>query len=142
MSSIFEPFQAAATAAAREVWPALSPTLRGLLEDAAGGSAKGQDALGTHLLESIAAEQALASAGIQPPALEGPGALARARFGAQREVQAALADAPPLDTEQHASELAEELFAETFSIRAQKRRGGVYTRRALVDTLLDLSGWG
>lgn len=142
---LLEPFLPAARVAASAAWPELTPALRAFLEDASGGPAKARTALAWHLLEALRAETWLAQVGVPAPALEGPAAAARAAFRAEPELCAALAkqesEELPLG-ELPAPELAELLFGASFSVRAQKRRGGVYTRRALVDALLDLSSWG
>lgn len=145
--ALLAPFLPAARSAARQAWPSVAPALRAVLEDASGGPTKAQGALAAHLLEALRAERWLAAAGLQAPPLEGPAAAARAAFAQEAELQAALADPPELPPELPigelpAPELAELLFGASFSVRAQKRRGGVYTRRALVDALLDLAGWG
>lgn len=144
-SSALARFQVAAQAAARRAWPELPRSVRASLEDAGGGRRKAQGALGTHLLEALAAEHYLACEGLTAPPLRGPAATAREYFEPGAELAGALSDAGPgwLPLgELPAPELAELLFSASFSIRAQKRRGGVYTRRALVDALLDLASWG
>jgi Eco57I restriction-modification methylase len=140
-----EPFLRAARDAAGAVWPGLAPALGAVLEDASGGRAKAKTALAQHLLEALRAELWLSAAGVRPPPLEGPVAEARAAFAVEDELRAALSEFEPPELplgELPAPELAELLFGASFSVRAQKRRGGVYTRRALVDALLDLAEWG
>lgn len=142
---VLEPFLPPARDAAGAAWAEIPRDLRAVLEDASGGSSQARAALAQHLLEALRAEAWLRRAGVRPPPLEGPAALARRAFRAEDQLQLALeeAEAPELPLgELPAPELAELLFGASFSVRAQKRRGGVYTRRALVDALLDLAGWG
>ena len=130
-------FAAAARSAVCAAWSSLGP-VEAALRDGAGGLVPAQEALALHLVEVLQAEAWLRAAGGRAPAPEGPVAAALAHFELSAECRAAARLAPLAGP---AAERAEALFAGSFSQRATKRRGGVYTRRNLVERLLDLSRW-
>lgn len=117
---------------------------RGLLLDGGGDPAHAADLLRAHAAEALVAEQVLlrwcgeqrtAPVQIDDPATRLlatlPGRTLRAARGTIASHLGAAAGPPA----------AESLFPCSFSTRAKKRRGGVYTSRAVVDRLLDLVGW-
>lgn len=124
----------------------LQPEVRALLLDGAPSPAAAAEALLTHAAEALVAERLLAREGAEllaeaPDLLAPQGDPAASLFGRApalvRRAAAAIDEALPTAT----PALDADLFPRTFSARAQKRRGGVYTEGALAERLLDAVGW-
>ncbi|MGE0713731.1 MAG: N-6 DNA methylase [Planctomycetota bacterium] len=120
--------------AAAEVLADLPPETRTLLLDGAQDELAAAARLATHAREAARVSAQLAAAGAQEPD-PGDDPAARVLALLPPATRAALArEAPPLP----ATWSEWDPFPESFSARAQKRRGGVYTERPLVELLLDL----
>lgn len=134
--------------AAKSVLAGLAPDVSALLIDGCGSAADAARLLEVHAAEAWVAERVVLkhggsallrtlTAGAKDPAAALVSRIQTAkRREARKEIDSLLA---PLFAS--GVPTGEALFPASFSTRAQKRRGGVYTQRKLVDLLLDLVGW-
>ncbi len=137
--------RAVRSAAAERALASLPADARQCLLDGAGSVAAAAAAVARHAAEALVAERLVArEAGEHARPLlaalddDLAGAALRALPAATREAAVRAVDAalPPGMPDLHV-----ELFPTSFSERAQKRRGGVYTEALLAEQLLDLVGW-
>ncbi len=135
--------------AAERLLKALAPDVSALLVDGSGSQADAARLLELHGAEAWVAERLVLKLGgaalvrsLTAGSADAAGSLVAAIPKAERRrtrqlIDRALAPLLRAKTAIH----AESLFPRSFSTRAQKRRGGVYTNTALVDLVLDLVGW-
>ena len=111
--------------AAERAWPSLSPALRArLLDEARGDCESTLSRLGQHALRAARADARLEAAGRAPLRCDDPAGRVLAQLSPAS--LSALRAAPEADDASPGS-------GPSWTARSQKRRGGVYTERALID---------
>ena len=119
--------------AAGRAWPSLSPALRArLLDEARGDYESTLSRLGQHARRAARADARLEAAGRAPLRCDDPAGRVLAQLSPAS--LSALRAAPEADDASPGS-------GPSWTARSQKRRGGVYTERALIDLLLDLADY-